>query len=95
MSQDVVGQGGIQVNELLRVYGPLVGEPVSQSASAHAHVTVSPDVAVEALRKENENLRELLQEKQNHIESLKKSMLLLEIAVDHKKKSFFNRIFGI
>lgn len=97
-SQDDTGRPCVQINELLRVYGPFVGLEASQPVTESEHASMSHvGVDVEGLKKEIELLQTIIAEKQDHINSLKKAMQLLDY--DSKKsgnlkKTLIQRIFG-
>ena len=99
------GEEGVEISELIRVYGELNRPPLSHASLPHAHASLShntapidlPNVAdveeggasdkfvIENLKTEVKNLHALLEAKeanlkahQEHIDSLKHAMKLLE-----------------
>jgi predicted site-specific integrase-resolvase len=106
------GEQGIDTAELLRYYGAFVVSPdvthvtrdMSQLVIGHdavSHTSIDTETAVKMaeLRKENELLKVLLDEKEKHNEDLRKTVLLLEDTLTKPKpepihQSWLGRLFG-
>lgn len=91
------GSKSIDISELQRVYGDLKikDENVIFSQMTEAEITNDTQMR-QLLEQENEMLKKLLDEKENHIASLKQAMLLLEYKEDKQIKSntWFYRLFS-
>jgi len=91
------GSKSIDISELQRVYGALKiqDENVIFSQMTEAEITNDTQMR-QLLEQENEMLKKLLDEKENHIASLKQAMLLLEYKEDKQIKSstWFSRLFS-
>lgn len=75
---DVPGGGrGVDTSEMLRVFGPAVSSDVQPDAMKQTADGVKQQADAD-LRRENEHLRDLLEAKNEHIETLKHALLLLE-----------------
>lgn len=78
------GEGGIDTAELLRVYGAFFATPDAPAKDAAVPQKTAPDAAdksdleKEVLKAENENLKALLEAKQETIDSLNRALVLLE-----------------
>lgn len=82
-SQNDNGSKSIDVSELHRVYGHLRLKNEKDIDSKMSEVETQNDSQIrQLLQQENDMLKKLLDEKENHIASLKQAMLLLE----HKHK---------
>lgn len=106
------GEQGIDTSELLRFYGAFVSAPNDtpvtgdKSHGDMGNVTVSQNavdveslVKMAELRKENEMLKVLLDEKEKHNEDLRKTVLLLEDTLskskpEPSKQTWFGRLFS-
>lgn len=96
-SQNDNGYKYIDTSELQRVYGELKIKNENTMNSQMSEVENQNDnQKKQLLQQENEMLKKLLDEKENHIASLKQAMLLLEHKDQQKEKSFswFSRFFG-
>lgn len=96
-SQNDNGSKSIDVSELQRVYGhlELKYENVIDSQMADAE-NQNDNQARQLLQQENEMLKKLLDEKENHIASLKQAMLLLEHKDQKQEKptNWLSRLFS-
>lgn len=106
------GEQGIDTAELLRYYGAFVVAPnvtpVTSDKSQHdighvavSHVSIDTETQVKMaeLRKENEMLKVLLDEKEKRNEDLRKTVLLLEDTLTKSKpepvhQSWLGRLLG-
>lgn len=80
-SQNENGSKSIDISELQRVYGNL-------KLKNENVMTVQNDNQIrQLLQQENVMLKKLLDEKENHIASLKQAMILLEHKEQQKEKS--------
>jgi len=97
-SQNDNGSKSIDVSELQRVYGNLKLKNENDMNSQMSDTENQNDNQIrQLLQQENEMLKKLLDEKENHIVSLKQAMLLLEHKEEKNEKPtnwisrFFNR----
>lgn len=107
------GEQGIDTAELLRYYGAFVVAPdnkhvtsdksqhdIGHDAVSHVPIDTESQVKMAELRKENEMLKVLLDEKEKHNEDLRKTVLLLENTLTKStpepvvKQSWLSRLFG-
>jgi len=91
-SQNDNGSKSIDISELQRVYGNI---KINNENVIDSQMTETENQVSQLLQQENEMLKKLLDEKDNHITSLKQAMLLLEHK-DQKKEnsmSWFSRLF--
>lgn len=101
-TKDATGSIGIDISELIRVYGNI--------NVAHSHsdnlTLMSQDVIQEKVdnmadntsdKMEIQHLKEIIEIQKDHIQSLKQAMLLLEHKEEVKKEnqSWFSRLFNI
>lgn len=94
-SQDDNGSKSIDISELQRVYDnvKIFNENVTSSQMSGYENQIDTQMR-QLLQQENEMLKKLLDEKENHISSLKQAMLLLEHKKEERPASWFARIFG-
>lgn len=94
-SQDDNGSKSIDISELQRVYDnvKVFNENVTNSQMSGSENQIDTQMR-QLLQQENEMLKKLLDEKENHISSLKQAMLLLEHKKEERPASWFARIFG-
>lgn len=94
-SQDDNGSKSIDISELQRVYDnvKIFNENVTSSQMSGSENQIDTQMR-QLLQQENEMLKKLLDEKENHISSLKQAMLLLEHKKEERSASWFARIFG-
>lgn len=87
-SQDVNGSKSIDISELQRVYGSLnlKNENVINSQMSDLE-NQNETQSRQLLQQENNMLKNLLNEKESHINSLKQAMLLLEHKEQKQKKT--------
>lgn len=102
------GSQGIDVSELLRVFGELVttdatcSEPVAISQQTTPDTTGTTAADLAAVKAENDSLKALLAAKQETIDSLNRALLLLEHKQEktgeqppeEPKKSLWKRLFN-
>lgn len=96
-TQNDNGSKSIDTSELNRVYGSLKIKNENVIDSHLSLVESQDDLQMrQLLQQENEMLKKLLDEKENHIASLKQAMLLLEHKEEKKEKStnWISRIFN-
>lgn len=95
-SQNDNGLKSIDVSELQRVYGniKITNENVIESQMSEVE-NQNNNQTRQLLQQENEMLKKLLDEKENHIASLKQAMLLLEHQkkINNKTVNWFYRLF--
>lgn len=90
-SQNENGSKLIDISELQRVYGDLKIKNENVIESQMSHTENQNDTQIrQLLQQENELLKKLLDEKENHITSLKQAMLLLEHKEQPKRKNVSN-----
>lgn len=93
-SQNDNGSKSIDISELQRVYGNIKISNENVMDSQVSETESQFDIQMrQLLQQENEMLKKLLDEKENHIASLKQAMLLLEHK-EHKNISWFTRLFS-
>jgi len=99
-SQNDNGSKSIDTSELQRVYGNIHINNENVIDSKKSGIENQNDTLMrQLLQQENEMLKKLLDEKENHISSLKQAMLLLEHK-EHKEQksekttSWFFRLFN-
>lgn len=96
-SQNDNGSKSIDISELQRVYGDIKINNENVIVSQMSETENQNDIQMrQLLQQENEMLKKLLDEKENHITSLKQAMLLLEHKEQKNKKStnWFSRLFN-
>lgn len=100
-TQDVTGISGIDISELIRVYGNINVSHSHSDNSASLSQTVIQDKANDMTddtsdKMEIKHLKEIIEMQKDHIQSLKQAMLLLEHKEEIKKenRSWFSRIFN-
>ena len=96
-SQNDNGSKSIDTSELQRVYGDIKINNGNVIVSQMSETENQNDIQMrQLLQQENEMLKKLLDEKENHITSLKQAMLLLEHKEQKNKKStnWFSRLFN-
>lgn len=94
MSQSDVTEKSIDTSELIRVFGNLL--KIGTGSDTQKNVTMShndatkndiPDIEKELLKQELALLKERLKDKDAHIESLQKTMLLIELKMPKQPES--------
>jgi len=96
-SQNDNGSKSIDTSELQRVYGNIHIDNENVMDSKKSGIENQNDTLMrQLLQQENEMLKKLLDEKENHISSLKQAMLLLEHKEQKSEKttSWFFRLFN-
>jgi len=76
-TEDATGNKGIDTAELMRVYGSLVNNPAKEGSKAEQPLHSSLQQEIATLRQELKAAHDLLDEKENHIATLKQMNLLL------------------
>lgn len=113
VSKDNSNKTLVDTSELLRVYGPFkdkggdnkegdMSNAVASTDNPNDTVTTELQAALNASHAEVESLRQLLNEKQDHIDTLKQALKLIEFsrpaqpepAPQPQKRSFLTRLFG-
>lgn len=96
-SQNNNGSKSVDISELQRVYGDIKIDKGSVMISQMSENENQYDIKIrQLLQQENEMLKKLLDEKENHIASLKQAMLLLEHKElkSNKYTSWLSRLFS-
>jgi len=100
-SKDTTGRDGVDTSELIRVYGNIKSMTShSDNSSQKSHVVMENNV-IQTPNNSDENieikhLKEIIEMQKEHIDSLKKAMLLLEHKEESKKENhgWFSRLFN-
>lgn len=94
-SQNNNGSKSIDTSELQRVYGDIKINNENVIASQMSENENQNDIQMrQLLQQENEMLKKLLDEKENHIASLKQAMILLEHKKQEKSVNWLHRLLG-
>jgi len=94
-SQNNNNSKSIDTSELQRVYGSIKIQNENVISPQMSDTENNNDNQVrQLLQQENEMLKKLLDEKENHIASLKQAMLLLEHKKQEKSVSWLHRLLG-
>jgi len=94
-SQNNNNSKSIDTSELQRVYGSIKIQNENVINPQMSDTENNNDNQVrQLLQQENEMLKKLLDEKENHIASLKQAMLLLEHKKQEKSVSWLHRLLG-
>jgi len=95
-SQNENGSKSIDISELQRVYGNLKLRNENPIDSQMSGIENQNDIRLrQLLQQENEMLKKLLNEKENHIDSLKQALFLIEHKVNKQERpsNWFSRLF--